>query len=284
MRQARGRRPDSGPEDRGAAIFVLWQEEEVAVYLDTTGETLARRGYRKMSGQAPMQETLAAATLLATGWRDGGPLVNPMCGSGTLAIEAALLGLGRAPGLPRRRFAFMHLKDFDASVWEGQRRAAEDAARDRLVHPVVATDLDPAAIRSARINAAEAGVEDLIEWGTCDFARTDVPAPPVSPGPPERGGATVILNPEYGERMGKAEDLGETYARIGDFFKQRCQGYRGYVFTGNPDLAKRIGLRTKRRIPFWNGKIECRLLEYELYGGTRRPPADEADGVGVSAG
>jgi putative N6-adenine-specific DNA methylase len=215
-----------------------------------------------------MQETLAAATILAAGWRDAGPLVNPMCGSGTLAVEAALLGLGRAPGLLRRSFAFMHLKDFDPAVWEGLRRTAEASARRRLDHRIVATDLDPAAVRAARANAAAAGVEDMVEWGVCDFARTEAPVPDLG------AVGTVILNPEYGERMGRVEELGETYARIGDFFKQRCQGYRGYIFTGNPDLAKRIGLRTKRRIPFWNGRIECRLLEYELYRGSRRTPAE----------
>ena len=115
-------------------------------------------------------------------------------------------------------------------------------------------------MEAARKNATTAGGDHLIEFGVCDFSETTVPA----------GGGAVVMNPEYGERLGDAEQLEALYAGIGDFLKQKCQGYRGYVFTGNPALAKKIGLKTKRKIPFWNGSIECRLLEYDVYLGTKR--------------
>jgi putative N6-adenine-specific DNA methylase len=126
--------------------------------------------------------------------------------------------------------------------------------------PIIATDIRPEAVEAARQNARTAGVEHLIEFRPCDFRETAVPD----------GEGVVILNPEYGERMGNVRALEEIYKEIGDFFKTRCMGYRGYIFTGNLDLAKKVGLRTRRRIPFYNGPIECRLLEYELYRGSRK--------------
>ena len=267
LRQRCGRRPDTGPEYRGASIFLFWQGFRCSLYLDTTGESLARRGYRKIPLAAPMQESLAAAAILATGWADNGHFINPMCGSGTLAIEAALLGLRRAPGLLRRHFSLMSLKGFDARAWAALRAAAESGAKPALAHRIIATDISPAAVAAARQNAAAAGVERCIEFSVCDFAATPVPP----------GGGVVFLNPEYGERMGAAAALEPTYRRIGDFFKQQCQGYTGYVFTGNLELGKRIGLRSSRRIPFFNSTIECRLLAFTVYAGTHRPPRSAAD-------
>jgi len=207
-----------------------------------------------------MQETLAAAVILATGWEDQACLVNPMCGSGTLAIEGALIALRRPPGVLRQNFGFMHILGFQRSLFEQERDALKKAARRKVSGSIVATDIRPEAVEAARLNARTAGVEHLIEFAACDFRETPVP----------EGGGVVILNPAYGERMGEAAKLGEIYRGIGDFFKNRCTGYRGYIFTGNLDLAKKVGLRTMRRIPFFNGPIECRLLEYELYRGSRR--------------
>jgi putative N6-adenine-specific DNA methylase len=189
-----------------------------------------------------------------------------MCGSGTLAIEAAWLATNRAPGLLREDFGFKHLLGFDPVAWARQRAAALDGIRPAPAGKIVATDIRPKAVEAARRNARDAGVESLIAFRVCDFAETAIP----------EGGGVVVLNPEYGERMGDAENLAGTYERIGDFLKQRCAGCRGYVFTGSPTLAKAVGLRTSRRIPFFNSRIECRLLQYDLYAGTRRtdlPPA-----------
>jgi putative N6-adenine-specific DNA methylase len=255
----KGRRPDSGPETNGTVIFLHWHGDRASVWIDTSGEPLARRGYRKIPFKAPMQESLAAAVILATVWKGSGNFVNPMCGSGTLAIEAALIALDKAPGLLRSNFGFMHVKGYDPEAWQELRREARAGAARQVDGRIVASDIDPNAVTAARKNAATAGVDHLIEFHVCDFSETPVP----------EGSGIVLLNPEYGARLGQTSALEETYRAIGDFFKQRCQGYTGYIFTGNPDLAKRVGLRTKRKIPFYNTTIECRLLEYELYAGTR---------------
>lgn len=260
-----GRRPDSGPRQDRCVVSVYWRGSDCKLYLDTSGRKLSDRGYRKIPHKAPLQETLAAAILLAAGYEGGVPLVNPMCGSGTLAIEAALIAAGRAPGLLRTNFGFQHLKGFDPAAFGAIRRAAQKAKRDGPPPPIIATDIDPKAIRAAEQNAKTAGVDWLIRFAVCDFAAT--------PLPPEPG--VIVINPEYGERMGNTAELAGVYRRIGDFFKQQCSGHTGYVFTGNLDLAKHVGLRTAQRMVFYNARIECRLLKYELYTGSRRLPKPE---------
>jgi 23S rRNA G2445 N2-methylase RlmL len=254
-----GVRPDSGPDRDRAVVHVRWKGTGVLVYMDTSGEPLSRRGYRKIPLAAPMQETLAAAVILATGWNGRKSFVNPMCGSGTLAIEAALFAAGKAPGLLRSNYGFLHLKGFDPTAWRTMRAAAHEVQKETAAQ-IIATDIDPKSVAAARQNARTAGVENLIAFSACPFAQTPVP---------ERGGV-VVLNPPYGERTGEVENLVGLYREIGNFFKQRCGGYLGYIFSGNTALGKRVGLRTKRRIPFYNGEIECRLLEYELYDGSLR--------------
>jgi len=255
-----GHRPDSGPERDQAVVHLHWKDEECCLYIDTSGEPLSKRGYRKIPLTAPLQETLASAIIIATGWHDNGNLINPMCGSGTLAIEAALIGLEKAPGILRNNFCFMHLRGFNKALWEELRIEASQLSKKTLQHRIIATDISNKAVDAARKNAMTAGVEHLIEFSVCDFRDTTVPA----------GSGTVLLNPAYGERMGEIDQLAGTYACIGDFFKQKCRGYTGYIFTGNPGLAKKIGLRSKRKVQFFNGAIECRLLEYELYEGTKK--------------
>ncbi|MBA4371312.1 MAG: RNA methyltransferase [Thermodesulfovibrio sp.] len=255
-----GRRPDSGPDRDRCVVYLYWKDSVCIVYLDTSGEPLSKRGYRKLPVKAPMQETLAAAVIMATGWQGGTDFVNPMCGSGTLAIEAALMAVGKAPGLLRTNFGFMHYRGYRAANWEAMRLEAEKMVRANPEVSIIASDIDPDAVDAAGKNALAAGVREDILFDVCDFAETDLPG---------RGGI-VLLNPEYGERLGNEETLQHTYGAIGDFFKQRCKGYTGYIFTGNTALAKKVGLRPKRRIPFFNADIECRLLEYELYEGTRK--------------
>jgi len=269
-----GRRPDSGPDRGRTVVHLFWKDRRVMVYLDTSGEPLSRRGYRKIPLGAPMQETLAAAVVLASGWKDRGNFINPMCGSGTLAIEAALIAADRAPGLVRSQYGFMHLKGFQPSVWRGIRTEKRKAAKRRLAGEIIATDHNREAVEAAVQNARTAGVDHLIAFSVCDYQNTPLPG----------GGGVIVINPAYGERMGEVRALEATYRGIGNFFKQKCQGYKGYVFTGNLNLARQVGLKTKRRIPFYNGEIECRLLEYELYEGGRKtlPPHISAgkDGIG----
>ncbi len=252
-----GARPDSGSDRSKIVIHLYWADDRAWIYLNTNGRRLADRGYRKMPHTAPMQETLAAAVLLAAGYDGGLPLVNPMCGSGTLAIEAALIATGRAPGLLRTSYSLMHTKLHDEDAWRIIRNEARKQRRSQPP-PIIASDIDPRALEAARKNARTAGVEQLIDFVECEFAQTPMPDAP----------GVVILNPEYGERLGDRGTLELVYARIGDYLKQRCPGWKGYVFTGNRDLSKCIGLRADRRIPFMNAKIDCRLLEYELYQGS----------------
>ncbi|MBN2568768.1 MAG: methyltransferase [Deltaproteobacteria bacterium] len=255
-----GVRPDSGPDRKGIVIYLYWSENRCSVYLDTSGEPLSRRGYRKIPLVAPMQETLAAAIILASGWSGEGNFINPMCGSGTLAIEASLIALNKAPGLLRNNFGFMHMLDFERSAWTKLRNITNRRSKKQFAGKIIATDINPRAIDAARKNAKTAGVEHLIEFHVSDYSDTPVPA----------GFGVVMLNPEYGERMGEIENLKKTYRGIGDFFKKKCSGYMGYIFTGNLKLAKNVELRTKRKIPFYNSNIECRLLEYELYEGSKK--------------
>lgn len=260
MREKTGKRPSTGAELTGAVIHLFWKNENAEIFVDTTGDSLARHGYRKIPGRAPMLEALAASTILASKWDRKSPFVNPMCGSGTVAIEAALIATNSRPGLFRDNYAFMHVKGFDEAVYLNERGLLEKQILEVPELRIIATDLSEMAIVNARKNAKAAGVEDMIEFHVCDFASTEVP---------EGAAGVVYMNPEYGLRLGEIEDLEETYGRIGDFMKQKCGGYHGYVFTGNLELAKKIGLKAKRRIEFYNSTIDCRLLEYELYAGTR---------------
>lgn len=298
IRDKCGSRPDSGPDKDKAVVHVYWKNDQAIVYIDTSGDRLSLRGYRKIPLQAPLQETLAAAVILASGWRGKGAFVNPMCGSGTLAIEAALIGLYRAPGLSRNNYGFMYIKGFPHEIWDEMRKKARNVARKTLHARIIATDIDETAVQAARHNAQTAGVDHLIEFDTSPYESTQIP----------EGYGIIMLNPPYGERMDaaiikrqfpeakketrkgssvivrKAADrdggfntntlnrLEAAYEGIGDFFKKAGGGYRGYIFTGNLEMAKKVGLRTRRRLAFYNGEIECRLLEYELYSGSKKRP------------
>jgi 23S rRNA G2445 N2-methylase RlmL len=260
LRRETSVRPNSGPDLTGVVIHLYWKDDRAEVFIDTSGETLAKHGYRKIPGKAPMLEALAASTVMATKWDRQSPFINPMCGSGTVAIEAALLATNRRPGLYRTNYSFMHLKDYDEQVYLAEMQRLRDQIKDVPGLLIEATDISDDAINVSKVNAGIAGVENMIHFRRCDFALTDVP---------EGKEGVVYFNPEYGERLGDVKELEETYARMGDFMKQKCKGYTGYIFTGNLDLAKKIGLKARRRIEFYNAKIDCRLLEYELYVGSK---------------
>ncbi|MEO5911116.1 MAG: class I SAM-dependent RNA methyltransferase [Pelobium sp.] len=253
-------RPDSGSDYSKAVIHLYWKENNAEVFIDTSGETLAKHSYRKIPGKAPMLEALASGTIYATGWDKQSPFVNPMCGSGTLAIEAALIATNRAPGLFRMNYSFMHILGYDEEVFFAERKALKDQVIKNIDFKIVATDISEDAIDISIRNAQTAGVDQIIDFKICDFADTEMP----------EGKGVIMFNPEYGERLGVHSKLEETYKRLGDFMKQECKGYKGFIFTGNPDLAKKIGLKASRRIEFYNGKLDCRLLAYELYDGSRR--------------
>ena len=260
LRDQRGSRPSTGSALVGAVFNLFWKNDQAEIFIDTSGDSLGRHGYRKIPGQAPMLEALAAATIIATRWDRQSPFVNPMCGSGTVAIEAAMIATNRRPGLFRTNYAFMHLQGYDEKIYLQEDALLEEQIKEVPGLHVIATDYSARAVENARKNAIAAGVAQLIDFSVCDFAATEIP-----PGVP----GVFYVNPEYGERLGDVKELEETYSRIGDFMKQKCGGYFGYVFTGNLELAKKIGLKAKRRIEFYTSTIDCRLLEYELYSGSR---------------
>jgi len=265
IKAKKGMRPNSGPDLHRTVVHLHWWGDQAEIFLDTSGENLAKHGYRKHPGKAPMLEALAAGVVFATSWDGQSAFVNPMCGSGTLAIEAALVATNRKPGLLRMNYAFMHILGYDEQVFFAERRRLKDQIKKNTTAKIVATDRSREAVDIAILNAKTAGVDKLIDFHVCDFAETPIPPHP----------GVVVFNPEYGERMGVHTKLEATYSRIGDFFKQQCRGYHGYVFTGNPDLAKKIGLHSSRRIEFYNGRLDCRLLEYEIYEGSRRRTDDD---------
>lgn len=261
IREVRGERPSTGAELTGTVIHLHWKQEHAEIFLDTSGDSLARHGYRKIPGTAPMLEGLAAATIFAAKWDRKSPFVNPMCGAGTLAIEAAMMATNRRPGLFRTNYAFMHVKGYNDALYLAEDARLEEQITEVPGLKIIATDHNPKAVGNAHKNAVAAGVHHLIEFAVCDFAATAVP---------QEVPGVMMMNPEYGERLGNAQALEATYSRIGDFMKQQCRGYWGYIFTGNMELAKKIGLKATRRIEFYNSTIDCRLLEYELYAGTKR--------------
>ena len=261
IKEKKGLRPNSGPEHNKTVVNLYWQDDKAEIFLDTSGETLSKHGYRKIPGKAPMLEALASSTIMATKWDRKSPFINPMCGSGTLAIEAALLATDKHPGLFRMNYGFMHITGYDEQVFFVERRKLKDKAKKELGFKIIASDLSADAVDVSQRNAKTAGVDHLIEFHVCDFAETPVP---------EGESGVIFFNPEYGERLGVHTKLEATYKRMGDFMKQHCKGYTGYIFTGNPDLAKKIGLKASHRMEFYNGKLDCRLLEYELYDGSKR--------------
>ena len=254
-------RPSTGPLQDAAVIHLHWKHEDAELFLDTSGETLAKHGYRRFPGRAPMLESLAACTIVAGKWDRASHFVNPMCGSGTLAIEAALMASNRAPGLLRNNYSFMHFVGYQEAIYLQEKEIIKNQIQENNSIKIIASDISNQAIEVARANAEIAEVDHLIDFQICDFRDTQVPQHEVG---------VVYINPEYGERLGEIEQLEITYKAMGDFLKKSCQGYNAYIFTGNLDLAKKIGLKASRRIEFYNGKIDCRLLEYEMYRGTKR--------------
>ena len=264
FREQKGSRPNSGADSSKAVFYLYWQGNEAEIFLDTSGETLSKHGYRKIPGKAPMMESLAAATIIAGNWDTKSHFINPMCGSGTLAIEAAMMATGKVPGMFRENYSFMHILGYKPDLYEQILEEELEKEKENLNFKIIASDISEDAIKIAKINASIAGVDKYINFELCDFYDTTVPDGP----------GAVYFNPEYGDRLGTEQKLVEVYDKMGDFLKKKCSGYFGYIFTGNLELAKKIGLKPKRRIEFFNGKIDCRLLEYEMWAGKKASVAN----------
>lgn len=255
IRDSFGRRPDVDTRAPGLLVNVHLVRNYCTISLDTSGISLDKRGYRLDRNEAPLRETLAAAMIELCGWDGSTPLVDPMCGSGTIPVEAALKACRRAPGLTRQSFGFQRWPSFDSLTWSNVLQEAQEQARHSLPVPILGYDLSGRSLELARQNVQRAGVGGLVTFCQAGIGEW---SPPASPG-------ILLCNPPYGVRLGEEEALQSLYKKLGDTLKRSFTGYAAYVLTGNPRLASCIGLKPSRRIVLFNGAIECRLLRYELY-------------------
>jgi putative N6-adenine-specific DNA methylase len=250
-----GKRPSVDVERPLVGLNLHIYKDEAVLSLESSGESLHKRGYRPILTRAPLNEALAAGLVLMTGWRGDAAFVDPLCGSGTLCIEAAWIALRRPPGLTRRHFGFMGWMNFDVALWTELRDQARRQVLARLPHPVAGFDQRRDAIRFSHENARAAGIGNLVHFETKDlrdFRCPDVP------------GGVLLCNPPYGERIGEEKELKTLYKEMGKVFKEVCRGWRVFVFTGNAFLARYIDLKLVQQIHLFNGKIPCRLLEFEV--------------------
>ncbi len=258
LRRGFGRRPSVDRHHPDLRINVHLVGNHLTLSMDASGEPLSRRGYRTEAGRAPLNESLAAGIIRLSGWEGRTSFVDGMCGSGTLAIEAAMMAMNLAPGL-NRRFCFMNWPDYDEQMW----RQLTDEARSKVqtdeLPVIIGGDRDGAVLEQARSNARRAGVAGSIRFVHSAFEDLE---PPAEPG-------LVIMNPPYDERL-EATDIEGAYRTIGDTLKQRYSGWTAWILTGNLKAAKRIGLRPSQRIQLQIPPLECRLLKFELYHGSRK--------------
>jgi 23S rRNA (guanine2445-N2)-methyltransferase / 23S rRNA (guanine2069-N7)-methyltransferase len=270
LREATGERPNIQPEQPDVLLHLHVEGTTAIVSLDFSGESLHRRGYRSEGGRAPLKENVAAAVLLRAGWQaiaqQGGTLLDPMCGSGTFLTEGALIAADIAPALDRPYFGFLKWHGHDAGLWARlraealDRRAAKSARRC-----ILGSDIDSEAVRMAITNAEQAGIAEWIHVER--RALDDLPRP--------KGEGLVVANPPYGERIGAESGLPALYSELGTVLRQRFQGWQAAILTGNPPLARNLGIYAKRTHRVFNGTIECRLLRFELNEASAQRPAEE---------
>ena len=263
LRSVAGERPSVDLANPDIRINVYLRNDEASVSIDLSGSSLHARGYRDDQQAAPLKENLAAAILMLGGWEglmvEGNALVDPMCGSGTIPLEAAMMATHTAPGYFRKRWGFDRWKKHDTAIWNLLRKEA-DAARildPKRLPKIIGFDEDPRAITSARNNLETSGLKGIVHF---EKRELDLSEPPTG-----AAKGLFIVNPPYGERLGEEAELAPLYRRIGDAMKKRFKGWNGAVLTGSQPLSKEVGLRAERRHVLFNGAIECRLLTYDLY-------------------
>jgi putative N6-adenine-specific DNA methylase len=258
FRAKHGVRPDVDTQSPDVRIHAFLTREEATFYLDTSGEALFKRGWRAAGGEAPLRENLAAGILKLAGWAAPATLYDPMCGSGTFLIEAAMMALDAAPGA-NRAFGFEKLENFEEKKWRALRDKA--AARRKPARPLTIHGADKlgSVLKMARENLAAAGMENAVQLKQMDILDGSPPEPP----------GIVVMNPPYGERLAEG-DLTALYPRLGDALKQRYAGWTAYILSADMLLPKLIGLKASRRTPLFNGALECRLFEYRMIAGTMR--------------
>lgn len=258
-----GRRPSVNTKSPEVRIHLFLTDRRATLYLDTSGEPLYMRGHKLAKVGAPLKENLAAGILRLAGWAPGTPLLDPMCGSGTFLLEAAQISLDDAPGLSRDEgeFGFAQLKSYDPVLWRELRREAAQRRREATSLPLFGSDLSADAVARARQNLAGAGLDGLVTLEQADLLARAAPAP----------SGIMVANPPYGERLGEAAELAAFYPRLGDALKQRFAGWHCWFLSADAQLPKLIRLQTSRRIPLFNGALECRLYGIEVVEGGRRP-------------
>lgn len=263
IRQLSQRRPSVDTRDPDIPIQAHLTDREFTLYLDTSGEPLFKRGQRIATGEAPLRENLAAGILRLSGWTPGVPLLDPMCGSGTILVEAACMALDVLPGLGRH-FAFEKFYNFNAPGWREliQRRTAR--RKSRVAQPIYGSDIDGAVLKAAQANLAGAGLENVVSLKCASVLEITAPAK----------AGIIVSNPPYGVRLGERQALDEFYPKLGDLLKQQFAGWRAYFLSADMQLPKLIRLATSKRTPLFNGALDCRLFEYKIIEGGMRKKKD----------
>ena len=259
IRRLSGRRPSVNTHEPDISIQGHLTDRDFTLYLDTTGEPLFKRGQRIAAGGAPLRENLAAGILRLAAWVPGIPLLDPMCGSGTVLLEAAHMALGIAPGL-ERRFAFEKFKNFDARRWRELRRRSAARQKPKVPLGIYGSDLAGDALKAARVNLIAAGLENIVSLKRVDVLELSAPA--------KEG--VIVTNPPYGVRLGEQQALAEFYPKLGDVLKKQFSGWSAYLLSADMRLPKLIRLAASKRTPLYNGALECRLFEYKMVEGGMR--------------
>ena len=260
FREALGKRPDVAPRSPDVRVHVFLDAKWCTLYLDTSGEPLFKRGRREQVGEAPLKKNLAAGLIRLSGWNPGEPFIDPMCGAGTILVEAAEMALGLAPGRDRA-FGFEKLTRFDAAAWAKVKAASAARAQPAAPRQIHGSDLYGRTLDAARANLRDMGLEGVVSLKQANLLELSAPAP----------SGTLVTNPPYGVRLGEKEELARFYPELGHLLKQRFAGWTAYIFSGDPELPKLIRLSATKRTVLYNGAIECRLYEYRMVAGGNRP-------------
>lgn len=267
FRQKYGQRPSVEKDDADIRINLHITGEDCVISLDSSGESLHKRGYRKLEHVAPINEVLAAAMIKFSGWDGNANFIDPMCGAGTLLIEAAMKMLGIPAGYYRKDYSFHNWKDFDSKLWA---KIHDDMAFQQIRPPIKIKggDMSETAILKAGENIREAGLQRYINLENCDISKFQ----------PPRGTGTLVTNPPYGERI-RVKHINELYEEIGNQFKNRFQGYTAWLISSDMEALKCIGLHSSKKIKLYNGPLECRLMKYELYEGSQKSKESDEESI-----
>lgn len=258
FREVVRQRPNVNSQDPDIRINIHIHENTCTVSLDSSGNSLHQRGYRILTNIAPINEVLAAGLLLTSGWDGHTDFLDPMCGSGTFLIEAAMIACNIPPNINRESYAFMHWKDYDAELHEKIVDVSLKKTRE-FHHKIIGYDKAPSAVRKAQENVENANLSEYITIERKDFFRTEKPV---------EGKLHIVFNPPYGERL--PIEMEAFYAKIGDTLKQEYPGTDAWLITSNLEALKHVGLRPSRKIKTFNGKLEARLVKYEIYEGSKK--------------